>query len=382
MNAAYLPYAELPSGTAIRFTLKWQLIGLLLLASHILLVKQSVWLLPVAIIGVAWLYANAPLAGLIVYLQFLIYQNWVIGLLAYGMEREPTFVILQGTNFAALVVMAMIAWLRLSVPLWSRTFAPALTVTMLALIVALVYSAIGAFKGGPTSALVYFRFTTALVFAVLVGLDLGRIYGYRTIATGFLVSATFSIALGYIEVAAPEAYYDAINAVAFMTLKSPYDPTVYDSFYSAKDIIAHNTSVLFNITRGESTIDQIRFMGTIMHTVSYAYVIAATALVAWSIRYNALLLVLVPLLLLSGVKGANLLFACSMVLWCVWSLTRNRKFLIAMGLVMMAGYVGFGLTFGMQNEDYHVIGFLWHPRHHYQSSGARYWSRRQSVSCC
>ena len=60
MNAAYLPYVELSSGAAVRFTLKWQLIGLLLLASHVLLVKQSAALLPVAIIGAAWLYANAP----------------------------------------------------------------------------------------------------------------------------------------------------------------------------------------------------------------------------------------------------------------------------------------------------------------------------------
>ena len=37
---------------------------------------------------------------------------------------------------------------------------------MLALIVALVYSAIGAFKGVFDLALVYFRFTTALVFAL------------------------------------------------------------------------------------------------------------------------------------------------------------------------------------------------------------------------
>jgi hypothetical protein len=39
-------------------------------------------------------------------------------------------------------------------------------------------------------------------------------------------------------------------------------------------------------------------------------------------------------------------------------MTRNRRFLAVAGIVMMVAYISFGLTFGQENADYHVIGFL------------------------
>ena len=360
MNPAVRPCAELTSGAAIRFALKWQLVGLLLMASHVLLVKQSVFLAPLMFLVLGWLYANAPLAGLIVWLQILIYQNWIIGLLSQGMAKDPTFTVLQGTNFVSLVIMAMIAWSRVTAPAW-RSLRPLLIVVVVAVIAATIYWGVGAMKEGVTSATIYFRDDTALVFGVLVGLDVGRIYGYRTVALGFLVSVALSLALGYVEVVAPEAYYNATNAVAFNAIKTLNDPK-YDAFYSAQDIIFHNEVILFNLSGSSDTgfggVTQIRFMGTIMHPISYAYVVAAAALVAFSVGFGGWLFLIVPLLMASAVKGAMLLFICTMCLWCIWSGTRSNKTLAIAGIALMALYVGFGITFGQDNGDYHVIGFL------------------------
>jgi hypothetical protein len=357
MSATFGACAELPSGTAVRFALKWQLFGLLLMACHVILTKQSLFLAPLMMILLAWLYANAPLAGLIVYLQILIYQNWIIGLLADGMDRETTFVVLQGTNFLALVMMAMIGWTRLVVPKW-RHLRPILWVVAVALGLAAVYWAIGAAREGITSASIYFRATTAMVFAVIVGLDLGRIYSYRTVAIAFLVSMALSLALDVVELAAPEAYYDATNAVAFMILKTAPD-SAHDAFYTAKDIMTHNEVIFFNLTGSDdSNMIQHRFVGTIMHPISNAYIIAASALVAWSVGYGAMLLVIVPLLALASVKGAALLVVCSMALWLVWTTARNKWFLGICGATLFAVYVGVGVTFGQANGDFHVIGFI------------------------
>lgn len=350
------PCAELSPGAAVRFTLKWQMVGLLLMVSHVLLVRQSLVLAPLAILGAAWLYANAPLAGFVVFLQILLYQNWIIGLLSTGMDRDSTFVVLQGTNFSLIVIMAIIAWTRVLTPKW-HTLRPILFVVMLAIVVAVAYTLFGSMKAGFVSASTYFRNTTAMLFAVIVGLDLGRIYGYRTIAMAFLVSVAFSMLLGYVEALAPESYYDATNATSFMAIKNSNDPR-FSTFFSAKDIVQHNTATLFNITGSESTISQLRFQGTVMHPISYAYVLAAAGLVAWSIGQTGWLWLLVPLLVLTGVKGAVLMFFSSIILWTVWSLSRSKQFLAIVGTVMMVMYVGFGLTFGAENGDFHVLGFM------------------------
>lgn len=356
MNAISLPCADLSSGATIRFAIKWQVIGLLLMVSHVVLVKQSVVFTPLMFLALGWLYANAPLAGFVCFLQVLIYQNWIIGLLITGMERTPTFTVLQGTNFGALVIMAGIAWARLAIPRW-RNLQPLLIVVAIALVAAVLYTGIGATKEGLTSASIYFRSTTALTFGVLVGLDLGRVYGFRTIALTFLTSVALSIALAYTEVLAPIPYYELTNAVGFSALKTLEDPK-FDMFYSAQDVVFHNQVVLFNVSGSDSVYQQTRFLGTVMHPISYAYVIATAALLAWSIGYGGWLVVLLPLLVLTGVKGANLLFVCSMALWVVWTLTRHRMVLFGACAVLFTAYISFGIIFGENSGDYHVLGFL------------------------
>jgi hypothetical protein len=84
------PYAEMPTGTAIRHALKWQVIGLVLLAYHVFLVKQSVAFVVAMPLVLAVLYTNAPLAGSLVYFQLLIYQNIMIALGAVDMPASTT----------------------------------------------------------------------------------------------------------------------------------------------------------------------------------------------------------------------------------------------------------------------------------------------------
>ncbi len=364
MSATLRPYTELTTASAVRFALMWQVIGLLLLASHILLVKQSLWLFPVAILFLMWLYANAPLAGLLVILQFLIYQNWMISLLVTGMDRL-TFSVLQGTNFAALAAIAAIAWFHLMVPFWRKTLWPALVVTMLALILATCYAIFGALRAGPVSATIYYRETTTLVLAALVGLDVGRVWGYRTIAIGFLASTVLSLGLCLVEILSPEAYYDVINAVATTNLKT--DSPRF-TIYTAQEVIDLNSTMFFNVSGGIESVGRFaailaaipnqRFMGTVMHPISYAYILAAIGIIGWSIKRTVWLLLAIPLLILSSVKGANLLLFCTFALWYNWYLTKSRGFLIGCGCLFMVAYVAFGISNGIQSGDFHVLGFL------------------------
>src|ERR1051325_5852508 len=113
------PYAELPLRAAIRYTIKWQVFGLLLLVAHVVLTKLNFGFTLVSMLVLAGLYYKAPLAGLLGYFQLLIFQNWFIALFSTDMQIM-SFKVLQGTNFAAICVMAGVAAARLAMPLWKN----------------------------------------------------------------------------------------------------------------------------------------------------------------------------------------------------------------------------------------------------------------------
>lgn len=359
------PYAELTTGELVRQTLKWQVVGLALLAGHVVLSKLSIVpFYPVGLLVLCWLYHKAPLAGLLVFFQWLIYQNWVLSILSVGMDYT-TFTALQGSSFAALVLMAGISFSRLtSLKRWRHLNGRLLGAVKLALIMACVYAVYGATKAGITPTAVYFREATSLVLAVPIGLDVGRVWGFKTVGAGFLASAALSIAICLVEIAAPGPYYDLINAPNYTNLKysklesSSKDPTSTTTYRTGQDLAEANKSVFFNITGSDSNDKSFRFLGTVIHSISFGYILAGCAVISLSIGAGQWLWILVPLLVTIGVKGANLLFACSLLLWMAWYLTRSRNFLLTSGLIMMFGYVAFGLYFGLERGDYHVIGFM------------------------
>jgi energy-coupling factor transporter transmembrane protein EcfT len=133
-----------------------------------------------------------------------------------------------------------------------------------------------------------------------------------------------------------------------------------DTFYTARDVYIGNTSSFFNTSADQSGVDSsmLRYMGTLMHPISNAYIVAAVGLVAFSVSYGWWLLLIIPMMLLSGVKGAVVMLICSMCLWMVWTFTENRRFLLMCGLGLMVAYVGYGLATGLNGGDYHVIGFM------------------------
>lgn len=354
------PYSELPARAATRYALASQALGLLLLACHVLLVKESIWLFPVAIVALAWLYANAPLVGLAVYFQILLYQNLLISIFSPGMSYMPNFVALQGTNFIALAVMAAIALNRLLTPTWRARVGGVVLTVLVALAATAFYTLIGAAKEGLTSAMVYFREFTSPAFAVLVGLDVGRRWGYRTVGLCLLTGAVLAVVLGVVEYWVPIEYYSLTNAVSFMRLKWFAQPEG-NTFYVPQDIVRHYTGVLFNITGGYTGyggLTSFRFGGPIENPISYAYVLAVAGLVGMSLRRSGWLVAVLPLLVLIGVKGAGLLVAFSLVLWVVWQASRSKPVLLASGVALTVAYTGYAIVNGLSNNDFHVIGFL------------------------
>jgi hypothetical protein len=116
MTASDRLVSELPAGALVHHVLARQALGLMLMACHVLLLRESIWLRPLVPFIVGWLYLKAPLPGALVFFQILVYQNLIILVFPPEMDYLPTFFVLEGTNFAVLGTIAVIGLSRLMAP--------------------------------------------------------------------------------------------------------------------------------------------------------------------------------------------------------------------------------------------------------------------------
>ena len=78
-----------------------------------------------------------------------------------------------------------------------------LRTVLIALALVVVYAGLGFVVAGVKPAMIYLREFASPLLALLVGLDVGRIWGYKTIATCFLFSTALSLGLTLIEISFP-----------------------------------------------------------------------------------------------------------------------------------------------------------------------------------
>lgn len=354
---------ELPTAKALLFTLQWLAIGLVGLTCHVILVLEiSPACFAVLMVALLFLHRQNPLAGFVVYLQILLYQNVVISFFTSKMTAAD-YTLLSGTSFIGGLVLVSGPALRMLRSRWPfQAGHPGIVNTTraiaIAVAVALAYTAYGAAVAAPTSAAVGFRNATAILFAVVIGLDIGDTWGYRTVATCFLASAGLGILLALLEIADPVWYLTLIHAADFGNLKNSL--SVKPHMFSADNLIDTMLSLPFNTDLLSSLMPGLtyRFGGPNMHSISYGYVLAVTELILLSVGQVGLAVPLLLLSLLIGVKGSAILFAATVLLHCIWRTTSSVRLLMLCGTVLSVVYVGYGIWSGQRSGDYHVIGFL------------------------
>ncbi|MFC4166925.1 hypothetical protein [Teichococcus aestuarii] len=349
----------MPLGLAIAHALGWQAAGLALLAAHVLLVRELGPLASaVALGGLLLLYAWLPLAGLVVYWQLALYQNAMVAFFCDGMQ-PGSFQVLLGTGFMATGLLGALAAARL---LLSRrgAAAPARRIVLLAcaaIALSTAYAAYGALLSSPASAAVYLRAATGMLLMLLVGLDAGRVWGFRSLAIGYLVSLAAGLGYSALEVADPAWFYEMTGGIPFMNLK--YTAAELDwPFHTARDLIATRTSVLFNVTGSEATALSFRFGGPNIHPISYAYVIAMGGIAALALRWYGSVVLAAAVLAAMGVKGAMLTLVMTLGLWLFWHWAGRARLLLAVMAVSVVTYSAAVIHVGLQSGDFHVIGLI------------------------
>ena len=348
---------EHDSRALITESVKWQIIGIVLMICHVLLVKLSLVFYPLIMLAIGWLYTRASLAAILIFFQILLYQNVIISIFDADMDFT-TFQALQGTNFVVLFVLGIVAGIRL-LPI-RQHYEVIFKSIVIALSAAVIYTLFGIVKGGLTPALVYFRFFTGAIFAGLIGLDVGRVWSFRTIGFCFLYSSVLSIILSIVEYCFPIEYYDLINCVRFYQLKYNNAPKG-NTFFTPQDIVNQFTTVFLNLSNsahGEYGFDNFRFGGTIINPISNGYIMSVLAITAVALKRSLWLLILVPLIIMAGTKGASILLITTLMIYWIWLVVRNRYILLICGLCLTMVYVSGGIISGLHNDDYHVLGFI------------------------
>lgn len=307
------------------------------------------------------IYLRRPYLGFVIYLQTLLYQNIVISIFSPEISAQ-IFPFLQGTNFLVASTFTVISASRLFFrPIADDDLRVVFKWTCVALGVAFVYTLYGAAASSPVSAVVYFRNTAAGLVSVILGLDLGVRFGLRQIALVLVFSMLPALGISFYEWLAPISYYDTINAARYFTLKPEANSIMYD----ARQVFYQNTVRFYNLDNLSKlpfvadlrNLTLFRIVGSNMHSISYAYLLTVTIISAFIVRKTFIVLVVIPLVLMIGVKGATILLVMSFVIYACWRFFgRNAAMFGALAFAVV--YLSFTIIQGISIGNYHIIGLL------------------------
>lgn len=349
------PYSELLPGALILYALKWQAVGALGLICHVILVKElGPATMVFGVAGLAWLAFQSALPAFIVFLQVILLQNVITSLFSPGMSHG-SYVVLSGSSFISAVVVAA----AFACGIFNSGDAQSKRLCKFAIAAigaAVVYMGLGAATAGPVAAIISFRSVTAMLFSVFIGLRIGQLWGYRTVATCFLLAVFLTLIPAVCEIADPAWYLDLINAKDFFNLKAEgLRAEGYSS--DVQSVIQNQMASWFNSSLlGTGT--SFRFGGTNMHSISYAYVLGVAELLLLSLRRYELLLVLLVFSFNIGVKGPTVVLLVSTLLYLFWRVTGHKRLLVAATAAFCAVYVVYGIRTGVEIGDYHALGFM------------------------
>ena len=195
------------------------------------------------------------------------------------------------------------------------------------------------------------------LFSLLIGLRIGQLWGYRTVATCFLLTVFIGLILTALEIADPVWYLSMVHATDFMNLKNSGLRTE-GYYFDVHSVIDTQTSAWFNSPLLSGGGGSFRFGGPNMHSISYAYVLAISELMLISLGRFELVPILLAFSYSVGVKGPTILFAITLALYFLWYVTSNKRLLVAAALGFSAFYVIYGVHTGIAIGDFHSLGFM------------------------
>ncbi|TPW25927.1 hypothetical protein [Pararhizobium mangrovi] len=306
-----------------------------------------------------------PSMPIILLCTFLL-QNVAVAWFTPYIADDMAFDALRGANFVVLmsaygVFFAASFQHRLRAVAGAR---PWLLVSMALAGVVVFYMGLGAVRGVPKDAVIYFRNTImpiACFHIALVAASLYRVELRRSVAW---VGAA-AIVYGYFELVFQLRFLGIFHGDQYLqrSLRRAIETGVYQreleqTGYVLRGLKDTMMTRFFNTSLFSDVFPEIfRIGGPNFHPISYAYALAVISV--WLIFRRRWLLALsaLPLLVVVGSKGAMFMVLMAMMAGITWRFFGQRATLLAV-LGMASLWVVAAIAYGAANADYHVLGMI------------------------
>ena len=295
-----------------------------------------------------------------------LFQNLVVAWFTPFVPDDSTFDALRGANF---VILMTAFGLFAAASFQQRVRAvPALRPWLLFCFalcgVVCLYLALGAARGGPKDAVIYFRNTITPIACFHIALLAATLYRVDMRVPMVWLCAV-AVAYGYLEQVFRMDFLGLFHGDLYIQrgLKEQIETGVWEKALRETGFVLRGledtmTATFFNTAFFGDALPRIfRNGGPNFHPISYAY--ALSLLSSWLLLRGRWLLPLAafPILIVIGSKGAAFLLAVALASRLFYRPSRARLTLAAILLVATA-WTAAATAYGARHGDYHVLGLI------------------------
>ncbi|AOF89980.1 hypothetical protein [Sinorhizobium sp. RAC02] len=295
-----------------------------------------------------------------------LFQNLVVAWFTPFVPDDTTFDALRGANFVILMT-AFGLFAAASLQARVRVFQelrPWLQFSFLLCGVIGVYLLLGAVRGGPKDAIIYFRNTITPVACFHIAILAASLYRIDLRAC-MICLCTVAVGYGYLEQIFRMDFLGLFHGDVYIQrgLKEQIEAGVWEKALRETGFVLRGledtmTATFFNTAFFGDALPRIfRNGGPNFHPISYAY--ALSLLSSWLLFRGRWLLPLAafPVLLVIGSKGAAFLLMVALASRLFYRPSRAR--LTLAGVVLLAATWTVAATvYGARHGDYHVLGLI------------------------
>ncbi|WJR68286.1 hypothetical protein QTA58_05905 [Neorhizobium sp. CSC1952] len=295
-----------------------------------------------------------------------LYQNLVVAWFTPFVPDDNTFDALRGANFVMLMTAFGIFFLA-SFQYRVRSVTelrPWLLFTFALCGLVCFYFALGALRGGPKDAVIYFRNTITPLACFHIAVLAASLYPVD-IRKSMLWLCAGAVAYGYLEQIFRMDFLGLFHGDLYIQrgLKEQIEAGVWEKALRETGFVLRGLedtmmTTFFNIRLFSDLFPPIfRNGGPNFHPISYAY--GLSILSAWLLFKGRWLLpaAALPLLLVIGSKGATFMLAVALAARLIYHPARARSTLVAV-VALAAIWTTAATAYGATHGDYHVLGLI------------------------
>lgn len=307
-----------------------------------------------------------PAAIPFVVLLSFVFQNVVVAWYSPMIGDADNFDAMRGANFVILMTAALALLAAAFQPRFRAVDAlrPWIVGLLVVCAVITLYLGLGAARGAPKDAIVYFRNTITPVVCFAIGIITSSVYRVDLRKTVLWMTVA-AIVYGYCELIFTFDFLSLFHGDIYVKQgmwkqiqTGVWEKTLQQTGFVLRNLDDVMRSDFFNLSIFHDVLPQIfRIAGPTFHPIAYAYALAGCSVwLLFNKRWLVPLLGL-PLLLVIGSKGAMVVFLLGVAAQLLTPRVGARAALVVISALSVL-WIGASIVFGIKAGDYHTLGMI------------------------